>query len=249
MDRFTIRRDLTIRFPCSINTHVRNVLSLLLIVVVLLGGSRRGSAQAAPDPAIAQAVLNQAEAATKILGQQVMEGNFSFSFQRMYPRWRKRAAVRMASKAPTMRGKTEEQKQKYGEEMLAKQLTRIPAQMQKNGITLLKFEVLKPTRIHEGFLVRGVDKVTNQPLQMYLEWLVFVPTRSEYRVIDPATRTPKRVATTGYQVAIVKKGTSDWYFIDGSNLTPRELRSFFPRLPADEELLGLPKVGGTELKK
>ena len=83
---------------------------------------------------------------------------------------------------------------------------------------------------------------------MYLEWLVFVPTRAEYRVIDPATRVPKRIERWGYQVAIVKKGTSDWYFIDGSNLTKTELRSFFPRLPTNQELLGLPKVGGAELK-
>ena len=238
-----LRLDLTSRNPCPINRCVRSVLCSLLVLVALLGGSHRGHGQTVP-----QSVLDQAEAATKILGQQVLEGNFSFSFQRMYSRCKKRAAIRLASKDPSLRGKSEEEKERVGEAKLVKKLTGIPAQMQKNGITMLKFEVLKPSGGHEVFLGRGLNEKTGKPIQMYLEWLVFVPTRAEYRVIDPATRVPKRIERWGYQVAIVKKGTSDWYFIDGSNLTKTELRSFFPRLPTNQELLGLPKVGGAELK-
>jgi hypothetical protein len=238
-----LRLDLTSRNPCPINRCVRSVLCSLPVLVALLGGSHRGHGQTVP-----QSVLDQAEAATKILGQQVLEGNFSFSFQRMYSRCKKRAAIRLASKDPSLRGKSEEEKERVGEAKLVKKLTGIPAQMQKNGITMLKFEVLKPSGGHEVFLGRGLNEKTGKPIQMYLEWLVFVPTRAEYRVIDPATRVPKRIERWGYQVAIVKKGTSDWYFIDGSNLTKTELRSFFPRLPTNQELLGLPKVGGAELK-
>lgn len=222
---------------------MRSVLCSLLVLVALLGGAHLGRAQTVP-----QSVLDQAEAATKILGQQVLKGNFSFSFQRMYPRCKKRAAIRLASKDRSLRGKSEEEKERIGAAKLVKKLAEIPAQMQKNGITMLKFEVLKPSVGHEVFLGRGLNEKTGKPIQMYLEWLVFVPTRAEYRVIDPATRVPTRIERRGYQVAIVKKGTSDWYFIDGSNLTNAELRSFFPRLPTNQELLGLPKVGGAELK-
>jgi len=238
-----LRLDLTSRNPYPITRGVRSVLSSLLILGSLLGGSHRGHGQTVP-----QSVLDQAEAATKILGQQVLKGNYSFSFERMYSRCKKRAAIRLVSKDRSLRGKSEEEKERIGEAKLVKKLTEIPSQMRKNGITMLKFEVFRPSSGHEVFLGRGQNEKTGKAIQMYLEWLVFVPTRAEYRIIDPATRVPKRIERRGYQIAIVKKGTSDWYFIDGSNLTKAELRSFFPRLPTDQELLGLPKVGGAELK-
>lgn len=179
-----------------------------------------------------KSVLDGAEAATRILSQQVMKGNFSFAVQRMYPRWKDRAAKKL----------------KGGQAELLKRMMELPKVMQKQGITMLKYEVLKPTMGHEVFLGRGVNGV-GQPVQMYLEWLVFVPTRAEYQVIDPRTRLTKRVETRGYQVAVVKKGTSDWYFIEGRNLTVPQLRSFFPGLPNDQKLLGLPEVGGGEIKE
>ena len=127
-------------------------------------------------------------------------------------------------------------------------MTDLPKVMQQQGITMLKYDVLKPKIGHEVFKGRGVDK-NGLPIEIFLEWLVFVPTRAEYRVIDPSTRLSKRVETFGYQVAVVKKGTNDWYFIEGRNLTVPQLRRFFPNLPDDQKLLGLPKVGGGEIKE
>lgn len=199
----------------------------IVLAVALLDGRCHAAPSSRPVP---KEVLEGASAATKVLGQEVLKGNFSYSIQRMYPRWRKRAAKRIG-----------------GDDKLERKLMAIPEQMRKNGIKLLKFEVGEPTAGHEVFLLRGQDDDGN-PVQAYLEWLVFVPTRSEYRVIDPLTRQVKRIETKGFQVAIVKKGAADWYFIDGSNLTIPELRSFFPGLPEDRELLGLPPVGGGELK-
>lgn len=221
---------MTIRNSYSINRDVRSVLSALLGLGMLAGWSGEAKAQATPAKGVPQQVLDGAEAAAKILGQQVLKGNFSFSIQRMYPRWKRRAAMRVG-----------------GEDKLAQRLMDIPEQMRKKGITMLSFEALKPKTGHEVFLGRGQDEA-GKPIQMYLEWLVFVPTRAQYRVIDPSTGQAKKIETRGFQVAVVKKGTNQWYFIDGSNLTIPELRSFFPGLPEDQALLGLPTVGGGELK-
>ena len=157
----------------------------------------------------------------------------------MYPRWRKRAAVRAG-----------------GDAQLVKKFMTVPQQMKEQGIDLLEFEVGQARSGHEVFLGRGKVKGTQEPVQMYLEWLVFVPTRKVYRVIDPATRQPKKLELKGYQVAIARKPfledpplkQPNWYFIDGSSLTIPDLRSFFPGLPEDQALLGLPPVGGGELK-
>jgi hypothetical protein len=205
-------------------------LLIAALVAGFPGGLRCG---AAPEPAgeVPAEVLRGAEAATKILGAQVLKGNLSYSIQRMYPRWRKRAAVREG-----------------GDAALEKKLMDVFAQARKQGTDLLAFEVGEAVSGHEVHLGRGTDEKTGKDVERYLEWLVFVPTRKIYRVIDPATGEAKKLEMKGYQVAIVKKRTSDWYFIDGSSLTIPELRSFFPGLPEDQALLGLPPVHGSELK-
>ena len=175
-------------------------------------------------------VLDQAVAATREMGQQVLRGDYGVALDRMYPRWKNRAAKRLAG------GQTE----------LARRLAEIPSQMAKQGISMLKYEVGEPTGAHEVVLLRTKDESGND-VKMYLEWLVFVPTRAEYRIIDPQTRLARRIETKGFQVAVNKKGTADWYFIDGRNCSITDLRSFFPGLPEDLGLLGIPKVGGAEL--
>jgi hypothetical protein len=115
------------------------------------------------------------------------------------------------------------------------------------------FEVGEARSAHEVFLGRGTNLKTGEQENQYLEWLVFVPTRKVYRVIDPATNQPMKLELLGYQVAIMEKPTEEkrnnhWTFIDGSSLTIPELRSFFPGLPEDQTLLGLPPVGGSKLK-
>lgn len=187
--------------------------------------------EAAPSEKTRKLVLSGAELATKKLGGEVMKGNFVYSIDKMYPRWKKRAAVRLG-----------------GEEKLRAKLLQVPEEMRKNGISMLKFEVSKPSVIHEVFLGRGEDK-TGKPFQVYREWLVFVPTRTVYHYIDPTTRKPKRVERRSFQVAINTKGTAKWTFIDGSTLTVSQLRSFFPGLPEDQKLLGLPQRGGGEIKE
>ena len=116
---------------------------------------------------VPQAVLDQAETATRNLGQQVVRGTHAFALPRKNPRWKKRAAKKLQG----------------GEAELERRLDEIPRQMARQGITMLKYEVKKPVVGHEVVLLRGEDKA-GRPIQMFLEWLVFVPTRAEYRVID-----------------------------------------------------------------
>ncbi|MBB21682.1 MAG: hypothetical protein CMN04_02145 [Roseibacillus sp.] len=202
---------------------------LMLLIVALLGG---GGVSAKPENTekVPKEVLDQAVDATRVMGQQVLKGDYSVALDRMYPRWKNRAAKRLAG----------------GQAELARRLADIPAKMASQGISMLKYEVGEPTGAHEVVLLRGKDRSGND-VNMYLEWLVFVPTRAEYRIIDPQTRLARRIETTGFQVAVNRKGTADWYFIDGRNCSIADLRSFFPGLPEDLGLLGIPKVGGGEL--
>ena len=222
--------SLTTGFPCPRNTPVRSVLLSVLIAAFVVGDFRQAAAQG--DGRVPQSVLDQAEVATRAMGQQVLQGNFRITLERMYPRWKKRAAKKLQG----------------GQVELARRLAEIPKEMARQGISMLNYEVRKPTRAHEVVLLRGEDK-EGQPINMYLEWLVFVPTRAEYRVIDPKTRLPRKIETLGFQVAVNKKGTPDWYFIDGRNCSIADLRSFFPSLPRDQKLLGLPQVGGGEIRR
>ncbi len=204
--------------------------TFLMLLIVALLGSEGVSAEQKQAGKVPKEVLNQAVAATRAMGQEVLKGDYSVALNRMYPRWKKRAAKRLVG----------------GQAELARRLGEMPAKMAKQGISMLKYEVGEPTGAHEVVLLRGQDG-NGKEINMYLEWLVFVPTRAEYRIIDPETRLARRIETKGFQVAVNRKGTVDWYFIDGRNCSIADLRSFFPGLPEDLGLLGMPKVGGSEV--
>ncbi|NNC87020.1 MAG: hypothetical protein HKN82_01015 [Akkermansiaceae bacterium] len=162
-------------------------------------------------------VLSSAAAATKRLGDEVVKGNYSYTIQRMYPRWKKRAAIREG-----------------GMEKLVEKLAQVPRQLRESGISMLSFDVQPPKSAF------GVAS--------FKEWIVFVPTVTRVRVIDPESRQVRRLEMTGYQVAVAKQAGGEWNFIDGAQLTVADLRSLFPTLPADREKLGLPPIGGREIK-
>ena len=202
---------------------------LMLLGVALLGGAGF-AANPQSTGKVPKEVLDRAVAATRAMGKQVLMGNYGVALDRMYPRWKNRAAKRLAG----------------GQAELARRLAEIPSQMAKQGISLLKYEVGEPTGAHEVVLLRTKDESGND-VKRYLEWLVFVPTRAEYRIIDPETRLARRIETKGFQVAVNRKGSAAWHFIDGRNCSIADLRSFFPGLPENLGLLGIPKVGGAEL--
>ena len=65
----------------------------LLITAFVVGETRQAAAQGTGR--VPQSVLDQAEAATRAMGQQVLQGNFRVALERMYPRWKKRAAKKL----------------------------------------------------------------------------------------------------------------------------------------------------------
>lgn len=166
--------------------------------------------------------------ATERLGREVVKENFSYTIQRMYPRWKKKTAADMG-----------------GMDRLVEKLSEVPKIMKRNGIRILSFEPGVPGRVFEVqsaiIQTRSGEKKT-----IYTEWLVFVPTTLKYLVPDPATGRNVRLQKSGFQVAVSRKEENDWYFIDGSRLQIEELRRLFPALPATKEALGLPPVTGFE---
>lgn len=185
-----------------------------LCALMLLGALVAGPACGEPVP---PDVLRAAAAATQRLGDEVVKGNFSYTIQKMHPRWKKRAAMRSG-----------------GMENLVEKLAQLPREMAKHGISMMSFKADPPKSAFE--------------VDAFGEWVVFVPTRSVLRVIDTESATVRRLEKSGFQVAVLKKGEGDWFFIDGTALTIADLRSLFPNLPADRGRLGLPPVGTRELK-
>ena len=195
-----------------------------MILGLLLASQAGVSGERPPEALKAEAV-----AATRQLGLEVMRGNYSYTIQRMYPRWKVQAAKRIG-----------------GMDKLVKLLAEVPKEMKRNGITILSFEAGAPEKVFEVTGVMG-KTAEGKEFTVFTEWLVLVPTAMKYLVIEGETgnRGKKRyLMTTGYQVAVKKKGTQEWYFIDGSSLSIAELRRTFPSLPATKEALKLPVVGG-----
>lgn len=197
----------------------------VMIMSLVLAGQGVSPAEQTPEALMAEAV-----AATRQLGNQVMRGNYSYTIQQMYPRWKVQAAKRIG-----------------GMDKLVKLLAEVPKEMKRNGITILSFEPGVPEKVFE---VSGVVGRTaeGKEFTVFTEWLVLVPTTTKYLVIEgPETGNQgkkRHLMTTGYQVAVKKKGTQAWYFIDGSSLKIAELRRTFPSLPATKEAMKLPEVGG-----
>lgn len=121
-----------------------------------------------------------------------------------------------------------------GEEQLAVQLSKLPDRLKQQGITILSFEAAQP---ESAFLIGE-----------FKEWVVFVPTTKVYLVPDPQLGKNRRIESKGYQIAVSKVGANDWYFIDGANMAPSDLRSLFPSLPPELSKLNLPEVSQKEIK-
>ncbi len=199
--------------------------SLKRVFVCLVLWSQVASGQLPESEA---ALKTGAATATKILGNEVVKGNFSFTIQRMYPRWKKKTAADVG-----------------GMDRLVEKLKEVPKVMKQNGIVILAFEPKMPNKVFE---VRAaiIQTKDGQKKTIYTEWLAFVPTTMKYLVPDPATGKNVRLKKSGFQVAVSRKEENDWYFIDGSNLGVEELRRLFPALPADRKALMLPPVTGFE---
>ena len=177
---------------------------------------------------IPQEVLLSAKEAVDVLGKEVQKGNYLYSLDNMYSRWKNFAASQVG-----------------GVENLRKRLESVPQNMQKQGITISGFEVGLPT---QGFEVRAILAHNSDRAPEFTEYLVIVPTATIFRVIDPSTGTKRNLKSQGFQVALTNQEKTKWTFIDGGNMKASELSKLFPLLPAPGNGLTLPDRSLTELK-
>jgi hypothetical protein len=192
----------------------------LFALVGLLTMPRLVAQAAAPAPVAAAAV-----AAVKALGDQVVLGKFQVAIDRMYPQWKERAA-----------------KEAGGMDKLEEKLAGVPRMMAQQGVQLISFRPQGMPVSYEVGPGKEVVVVNGKEVEklVHKQWLVLVPTLTEYRISKPGEKgaLPKFVViqSTGFQVAVSDKDKNDWTFIDGAGLSVADLRRLFITLPENMEL-------------
>ena len=207
----------------------------LIIAIVVMCTLRVDAQRVAVDPAIA----DQAQAAVQKLGVELMRGNFKYSQDRMYPRWKRRMAKRIGSM-----------------ERLEAQLATGDQQRVKMGLIVTSYQAGRPTAFFDVWRAKKVDPVSGKLLlddngreTVVSHWLAVVPTTTQVKVPDPQQGGRMRtLEEKSYAIAIAEKGSSDWYFLTGMKPTIQDLRSLFPSLPIDRDELGLPESSAREIK-
>lgn len=198
----------------------------LLTPTVLLGQVTK----IPPRKPVPPEILRSAQMAVQGLADRVVRGDFQAVVDKMYPTFKKKEAAKAGGmkrfEAKTLRG--------------LKKL--------QGDVRLSTMQALQP---YSGFEANfGVaDRVINgQKVSsgFYREWVVFVPTQSIIFATDSAVDPPQihKLRSDSFQIAISRKGSGVWTFMDGAQVKAFQLRQFFPYLPADDKQLGLPKVGG-----
>jgi hypothetical protein len=189
-----------------------------------LHGQEHAGGQVVLDAAAKESV----QGAVQALGNQVLQSNFAYAIERMYPRWRIRQAKRLGS-----------------EQKLLETFNNAGAQMQEMGITIDSFSALDPGvayHVHPK-MKDGVERIESSDDLLY-EVLVVVPTRMKmsFMLEGQAKRSFMRES---FQIAVSVDGQNDWSFIDGATIRVVDLRSLFPLLPQD---LKLPEKRDVEIK-
>lgn len=208
------------------------MLPIIKYSTFLLASLMISQGQLIKRPAVPAEILQEARVEVGNLAQEVRKGNFLYSLDHMYPRWKATMSKRVG-----------------GDKALQARLESVPKQMIEKGITIIDFRVGIPV---SAFEVKGAllkDAKTQAVTPVFSEYLVFVPTTTVFRAIDPNGGVVKRLKSEGYQVALrPKEAGGKWSFIDGANLKIADLRGLFPYLPEQEKALNLPTRSLEEMK-
>ena len=113
----------------------------MIIAVMVMCTLRVDAQRVVVDPAIA----DQAQAAVQKLGVELIRGNFKYSQERMYPRWKRRLAKRIGSI-----------------EELEAQLASGDQQRVKMGLIVTSYQAARPTAFFDVWRAKQVDAVTGQ---------------------------------------------------------------------------------------
>lgn len=172
-----------------------------------------GEAEVIAD-AVPPEVVQSATKAVAALGNEVVLGRYQTALDRMNPLWKERVSQRMG-----------------GMQALEEQLAKVPAEMVRQGITMLS------SRPEGDPIVHQVGPQTGKSGNLvYTKWLVLVPTITKFRLIREGNPKPIVIESLGYQVAISPKDQLDWTFIDGAGLKVSDLRGLFVTLPLNIKL-------------
>lgn len=232
-------RGLTLRAALGMHCDMKRLLQLLLSTVLVLGSASLRAQEEDTLQAevlaeeIPAAVVESAKAAVEALGLQVQQGRFHVALERMNPHWKARYAERVG-----------------GIEELERQLNGVADAMRQNGITMLS---CKPQGEPVAYGVTPAQKQVQldgklQNRLVYTQWLVLVPTVSQFRIMYTQEGEPPRwvrIESKGFQVAIADREKLDWTFIDGAGVKVNDLRSLFATLPQD---MKLPEISKKEIR-
>ena len=214
----------------KMNLYIHTIIAVMVMCTLRVDAQR-----VVVDPAIA----DQAQAAVQKLGVELIRGNFKYSQERMYPRWKRRLAKRIGSI-----------------EELEAQLASGDQQRVKMGLIVTSYQAARPTAFFDVWRAKQVDAVTGQVARdgrgdeiIVSHWLAVVPFTTQIKIPDPQQGGRMRtLEEKSYTIAIAEKGSDQWYFLTGMKPTIQDLRSLFPSLPIDKNELGLPESSAREIK-
>jgi hypothetical protein len=168
-----------------------------------------------PSPEVALSAV----AAVRLLGAEVVKGNFRIAYDRMYPQWKERTA-----------------RQFGGMDRLEAKMVAASQELTRQGVSIVSFQPAGEPKVFEVWPGKKLRNEGGQAKEIfvYTKWLVIIPTATRFNIIQ--NHQNQVIESRGYQVAISDKGTNDWTFIDGASLTVPELRSLFLTLPEDFKL-------------
>ncbi len=207
----------------------------IIIAVMVICAARVDAQRVVVDPVLAE----QAQSAVQKMGVELMRGNFKYSQERMYPRWKRRLAKRVGSM-----------------EDLEAQLATGDQQRVKMGLIVSSYRADKPTAFFDVWRAKKVDPDSGKLSLdedgrevVVSHWLAVVPTTTQVKVPDPQQGGRMRtLEEKSYAIAIAEKGSNQWYFLTGMKPSIQDLRSLFPSLPIDRNELGLPESSAREIK-
>ena len=180
-----------------------------------------------------------AQQAVQTLGNELMKGNFDYSYEKIYPRWKRRLVKRYG-----------------GEKAFNAQLEKANQQKENARFVISSYKALQPAAFFSVWRAKKIDDRTGKPIQNHLgqeviveHWLAIVPTVTSIKIpISDMPGKVREVEESSYTVAVSEKGTNDWRFMTGLRPSVKELRSMFPTLPSTEKELGIPAASIREIK-
>lgn len=175
-------------------------------------------------------IITSAVAAVEALGKEVVLGKYQMAVDRMYPPWKERTASRLG-----------------GMDVLESQLEEVAKEMRRRGISITDFKPQGEPIAFQVYPGKKVEKINGEEVEslIYTKWLIMVPTVTRFRMLLEGDPIPVNIESTGFQVAIMDKGSDEWFFIDGSGIAISDLRSLFITLP---ENLELPPIEKKQIK-